>query len=117
LHRVRPPCCGETRGYCSRNLFYGPGGGSSPTARYILKEDREGTNPKFEVQDRDGVKWKVKLGEEARPETVASRLAWAVGYFANDDYFLPTFRAGDMPAHLHRGQSSSHPTDPFVTCG
>jgi hypothetical protein len=90
----------------SRNLFYGPGGEErQPHGPFtFLKEDREGTNPKFEVQDRDGVKWKVKLGEEARPETVASRLVWAVGYFANDDYFLPTFRAGDMPAHLHRGQ-------------
>ena len=90
----------------SRNLFYGPGGKEhQPHGPFtFVKEDLDGTNPKFEVRDRDGVKWKVKLGEEARPETVASRLVWAVGYFTNEDYFLPTLRAGDMPRHLHRGQ-------------
>ena len=30
------------------------------------------------------------MGEEARPEVVASRLLWAMGYYANDDYVLPT---------------------------
>ena len=57
----------------------------------FLKEDRKGSNPKFDVQDENGVKWKVKLGSEARPETVASRLVWAVGYFANEDYFRLRF--------------------------
>jgi len=91
----------------SRDLFYGPGGQEhQPHEPYtFLKEDLDGTSPKFDVEDRDGVKWKVKLGEEARPEIVASRLVWAVGYFASEDYFLATLRAGDLPAHLHRGQN------------
>jgi hypothetical protein len=91
----------------TRNLFYGPGGQEhEPHGPFtFLKEDLEGTNPKFEVRDRDGVKWKVKLGEEVRPETAASRLVWAVGYFTNEDYFLPTFRAENMPHRLHRGQN------------
>ena len=63
-----------------------------------------GTNPKFEVCDENGTKWKVKLGVEARPETVASRLVWAVGYYANEDYFLPDLRVENMP-HLRRGQN------------
>ncbi len=42
----------------------------------------------FDVRDADGKRWRVKLGEESRPEVVASRLLWAVGYFANDDYVL-----------------------------
>jgi hypothetical protein len=50
------------------------------------------------------VKWKVKLGLEARPETVASRLVWAAGYFTNEDYFLEDLKIHDLPAHLHRGQ-------------
>ncbi len=45
----------------------------------------------------------MKLGIEARPETVASRLVWAVGYFTNEDYVLPELKVGMMPAHLHRG--------------
>jgi hypothetical protein len=91
----------------SRNLFFGPGGKKhQPHSTFtFLKEDLDGTNPKFVVRDDDGVKWKIKLGEEARPETVASRLAWAVGYFANEDYFLPDLRVRKMPSRLHRGQN------------
>src|SRR4029077_18425504 len=60
----------------SRNLFYGPGGESHlPEGSFtFVEEDLDGSNPKFVVRDQDGVKWKVKLGLEARPETVASRL-------------------------------------------
>src|SRR5216110_2797235 len=57
----------------SRNLFYGPGGEKNqPRGPYtFVKEDLEGSNPKFIVEDGGGVKWKVKLGIEAQPETVA----------------------------------------------
>ena len=89
-----------------RNLFYGPGGKEhEPRGTFrFTKEDLDGTNPKFFVRDQDGVKWKIKLGTEARPETVASRLVWAVGYFANEDYFLANLKVMSMPTHLHRGQ-------------
>jgi hypothetical protein len=95
----------EPADIASRDLFYGPGGEADAPRRTFTfeKEDLEGTNPKFVVRDGDGVKWKVKLGEEARPETVASRLVWAAGYFADENYFLPDFRVEGMPAHLHRG--------------
>lgn len=74
----------------SRDLFYGPGGSRHvPSGTFtFVKEDLDGTNPKFVVKDQDGVKWKLKLGIEARPETVASRIVWAVGYHANEDYFV-----------------------------
>ncbi len=89
-----------------RDLFYGPGGKDhQPHGPFTFdKEDMDGTNPKFTVKDADGVKWKVKMGLEARPETVATRLVWAVGYYANEDYFLPEIQIRNMPAHLHRGQ-------------
>ncbi len=67
-------------------------------------EDLEGTNPKFNVVDSQGVKWKVKLGAEARPETVATRFVWAVGYHADEDYFMPTLQVMGLPEHVHRGQ-------------
>ena len=90
----------------SRNLFYGPGGSKDqPRGPYtFIKEDLKGTNPKFVIRDAAGVKWKVKLGIEARPETVAARLIWSIGYYANEDYFLHDLRVSNMPAHLHRGQ-------------
>src|SRR5579862_1259528 len=95
----------------SRDLFYGPGGAErQPHGPFTFeKEDLDGTNPKFVVRDADGMKWKVKLGVEARPETVATRLVWAVGYAANEDYFLPDLRVKNMPPRLHRGQKLISP--------
>jgi hypothetical protein len=89
----------------TRDLIYGPGGKAhSPVGPFTFdKEDLKGTNPKFDVIAANGGKWKVKLGEEAQPETVASRLVWAVGYFANEDYFVPVLRVKDMPT-LKRGR-------------
>jgi len=90
----------------SRDLRYGSGGPDhTPKEPFVfLNEDLEGTNPKFEVRDGAGVKWKVKLGVEARPEVAASRLVWAAGYFTPDNYFLPAVRVKNMPATLERGQ-------------
>ena len=95
------------RDIASRNLYFGPGGEKDAphAALTFLKEDLEGSNPKFDARDDDGVKWKVKLGDEARPETVASRLVWAVGYFTNEDYFASEIRVQAMPAHLQRGSA------------
>ena len=72
------------------DLFYGQGGKDHvPVEPFnFIAESKSGTNPKFDIRDARGKKWRVKLGEEARPEVVASRLLWAVGYFANEDYLL-----------------------------
>lgn len=93
------------------NLLYGSGGEQNqPLGPFIfIEEDMQGSNPKFDVRDQNGVKWKVKLGAEARPEVAASRLLWAAGYYTTDDYFLPTLHVQDLPNHLHRGQDSVSP--------
>lgn len=72
------------------NLLEGAGGRAKrPVAPFTFEEeDKNGTNPKFDVRDAKGKKWRVKLGDEARPEVVASRLLWAVGYYVNEDYVL-----------------------------
>jgi hypothetical protein len=90
----------------SRNLYYGPGGKEDQPQEPLtfLKEDMSGTNPKFDVRDANGTNWKVKLGLEAQPETVATRLLWAVGFMTNENYFLAETKVHDMPAHLKRGQ-------------
>jgi len=90
----------------SRDLFYGPGGKAhEPRGTFTFeKEDMDGTNPKFDVVDQDGVRWRVKMGIEAGPETAASRLVWAVGYFANEDYFMPVLHVQNMH-HLRRGRN------------
>ena len=93
------------RDIATRNLFYGPGGKAhAPQGTFtFVKEDLNGSNPKIDVTDRNGTKWKVKMGVEARPETVASRLVWAIGYFATEDYFMSVLRVKEMP-RLHRGR-------------
>jgi hypothetical protein len=91
----------------SRNLFYGPGGEQDqphPPFTFI-EEDLNGSNPKYVVRDRDNVKWTIKLGMEARPETVATRLVWSVGYFANGDYFLQDLQVNGINVHLKRGRN------------
>jgi hypothetical protein len=89
----------------TRDLFYGPGGKSHRPGSMLqfVKEDLGGSNPKFSARDENGVKWKVKMGHEARPETVAARLLWAVGYHADEDYFLASVHIGNVPRNLHRG--------------
>jgi hypothetical protein len=91
----------------SRNLFYGPGGKSHHPGRIFtfVKQDLKGSNPKFVVQDENGQRWKVKLGDEARPETAASRLVWAIGFFADEDYFMADLQVQGLTGHLSRGQN------------
>ncbi len=85
------------------NLYDGQGGkDGQPVAPFKFEsEDMEGTNPKFDARDANGTKWRVKLGDEARPEVAASRLLWAVGYFVNDDYVITSARVEGL--HLERG--------------
>lgn len=94
----------------TRDLFYGAGGKENqPVGPFVFKkEDRDGTSPKFSVRDANGVEWKVKLGVEARPETVASRFVWAAGYYVDEDYFLPYLKVEKMQ-RLHRGQNRIAP--------
>jgi hypothetical protein len=96
----------EPSDVAARDLYYGIGGKEhEPQGPFtFVKEDLAGTNPKFVVKDRAGTKWKVKLGLEARPETTATRLVWAAGYFTSEDYFVPEMQVSGMPEHLKRGQ-------------
>lgn len=100
----------EPTDIASRDLFYGPGGKDHvPNGTFTFKEeDMAGTNPKFDVVDDHGIRWRVKMGPEARPETAASRLVWAVGYFANEDYFMPALHVENM-GRLHRGRNLVSP--------
>lgn len=88
----------------SLNLYDGQGGKEGhPAAPFKFEsEDLHGTNPKFDARDANGTKWRVKLGDEARPEVVASRLLWAVGYFVNDDYVIASARVNGL--QLQRGE-------------
>jgi hypothetical protein len=79
-----------------RDLFYGPGGQAGspdPAGKFTyIKDQPTGMQKKIIVKDDQGRTWTVKFGPEARPETVASRIVWSVGYHANQDYFLEEAR-------------------------
>ncbi len=76
----------------SLDLFYGPGGkeGAPDLTGKIIYVDRDtkGTQKKIYVKDDKDREWTVKFGPEARPETVATRFVWAVGYHTDEDYFV-----------------------------
>jgi hypothetical protein len=87
------------------DLVGGPGGQAHEPGHVLkfIEESETGTSPKFEVEDEHGVRWKVKLGEEARSETAATRLLWAAGYKVDEDYYRPGIRVVGLP-RLARGQ-------------
>jgi hypothetical protein len=91
-----------------RDLLNGPHGRENmPSADTVFtfeKEDLDGTNPKYIIRDDKGNKWKAKVGDEARPEVVATRIVWAAGYFADEDYYLPQIHVRNVPADLKRGR-------------
>jgi hypothetical protein len=91
----------------SRNLLYGGGGEQHQLRGAVVftEEDHAGTNPKFYVRDQEGTKWTAKMGVEAKPETAAAHLLWAVGYHTDEDYFVPKLTVEGLPAHLQRGQN------------
>jgi hypothetical protein len=69
---------------------YGIGGAAlAPAPPFVfVKEDTSGTTPKVQVKDANARTWVVKLGREAIPDTFASRLVWAVGYWTEPNYLI-----------------------------
>lgn len=89
----------------SRDLFLGPGGEAARpdlTNITFVKEDKEGYSIKWHVRDGSNRKWVVKLGKEARPETTAVRLIWAVGYVTEINYLAPCLHIKDAPKPRHK---------------
>jgi hypothetical protein len=89
----------------TRNLLYGPGSAElAPVAPFrFIEESKKGESPKFAVRDARGVVWTVKLGEESQSETVATRLVWSVGYFAEEAYYFDEVQIQNLPK-LSRGR-------------
>lgn len=76
----------------SRDLLLGPGGESmKPDLSHVvfLKDETRSYSKKYRVRDGAGNEWVVKIGPEAQPETAATRLVWATGYYADITYLAP----------------------------
>ncbi len=88
-----------------RDLRYGAGSAAlapKPPFTY-MKEEKGGVSPKVRVTDGKGVEWVVKLGIESQSETVANRLVWAMGYFAEEAYYMDRVEIKGLP-RLSRGR-------------
>src|SRR5688572_19364276 len=65
----------------------GSAGAPSPPFHFIEEHDT-GSQPCVSIRDAAGHEWRVKWGHEVHTETFGTRLAWALGYFAEPTYFL-----------------------------
>ncbi|MFN2577379.1 MAG: hypothetical protein ABR607_06775 [Pyrinomonadaceae bacterium] len=82
----------EPSDIASRDLFLGPGGEAMrPDLSHVvyIRDNTGGHTTKYRVRDGAGNEWVVKVGNEAQPETAASRLVWAAGYYTDITYFVP----------------------------
>src|SRR4029079_1520754 len=67
----------------------------------FVEEHFDGSQPCVSVRDARRRTWRVKWGSEVQCETLATRLAWAAGYFVETTYFVREGRI-DGAANLQR---------------
>jgi hypothetical protein len=82
----------EPRDLPHRDLFHGPGSAElmpRPSSSFtFVAADNRGYSPGYDVRDARGMEWSVKIGPEAQPEVVASRILWALGYHQPPTYYV-----------------------------
>jgi hypothetical protein len=113
----------------ARDLFWGPGGeNQQPDLRRVtlIEKEKGGYSIKYRVRDASGREWIAKIGKEAKGETAASRLMWAVGYYADTNYLVPSVyveglnktlqnvRFGLRPKEVKRIDGWNWDRNPFV---
>jgi hypothetical protein len=85
----------EPTNLASRDLYHGVGGQAlrpSEGPYELLEEDTTGASPGYDVRDARGRTWSVKLGIEAQPEVVMSRILWAIGFHQDPMHYLTDWR-------------------------
>ena len=72
------------------DIRFGPGGEDSRPVPpfHFVEEHTAGSWPCVAVRDAAGRLWRVKWGDEAKPEAFAARFAWALGYFAEVTHYV-----------------------------
>jgi hypothetical protein len=65
----------------------GKGGAPAPPFHFV-EEHATGSQPSMSVRDSAGRIWRAKWGQEVHTEVFGTRLAWALGYFAEPSYFI-----------------------------
>jgi hypothetical protein len=97
------------------DLRYGPGGPDCVPVPpfHFIEEHLSGSQPCIAVRDARHRRWRVKWGYEARPEAIAVRVAWALGYFAEVTHFVPGGVVKGAPS-LSRARGSLAPDGTFT---
>ena len=65
----------------------GRGGGPAEPFHFVEEHDT-GSQPCVSIRDARDREWRVKWGQEVHTEVFGTRLAWALGYFAEPSYFI-----------------------------
>lgn len=105
-------------GRTPRNLEAGVGGTHrrpARDARYeVVEKDTGGFSITYRVRDARGGEWNVKIGPEAQPEVVASRILWGLGYHQVPSYFVERWVAVEDGREQTLGGARFRPRDmPF----
>jgi hypothetical protein len=102
----------EPSDIATRDLYWGHGGKEmQPDLRRVtlIKKETGGYSTKYRVKDASGHEWVAKLGKEAQSETAATRLMWAVGYFSDVDYLIPSVRIEGLKKTFTNVRFSARP--------
>jgi len=106
----------EPREIASRDLRHGEGGAAlapKPDARFTFVEEKQGGfSPGYIVRDDRGVTWSAKMGIEAQPEVVVSRLLWAIGFRQPPVYLLDSWTLVGGPEPGRKGPTRFRPDLP-----
>ena len=97
-----------------RDLYWGQGGKAMrPDLREVtlIKKEPGGYSTKYRVRDASGHEWVAKAGKEAKGETAASRLMWAVGYFPDVNYLVPRVHVKGLDKDLENVRFGLRPKD------
>lgn len=105
------------------DLYYGiggPQGDPNPKGRFLFLS-RKGSfsdgSEKIIVRDGRGRRWTVKFGRESKPETVATRIAWAAGFHVDENYFVPRVRIEGRRTFIARDIRFERDNDGYKTIG
>jgi hypothetical protein len=97
-----------------RNLYLGPGGEAMKpdlSRVTLIEKEKGGYSTKYRVRDASGNVWIAKIGKEAQSETAAGRLLWAIGYFADVNYLVPSVHIEGVNQTLTNVRFSARPKE------
>src|SRR6266851_9402305 len=112
--RGTPVLWQEPLDIATRDLYWGQGGKEmQPDLRRVtlIKKEPGGYSTKYRVKDASGQEWVAKVGKEAKGETAASRLMWAVGYFPDVNYLVPRVHVNGLNQDLENVRFGLRPKD------